>query len=90
MTRILTKIEQLRETVGGFLSAGDTVALVPTMGALHYGHMTLVQAARAKATRVIVSIFVKDATKEIPEREKIIAQVARSVYDYFLFFSPKK
>jgi pantoate--beta-alanine ligase len=58
MTRILTEIEQLRETVGGFLSAGDTVALVPTMGALHYGHMTLVQAARAKATRVIVSIFV--------------------------------
>jgi beta-lactamase class A len=43
-----------------------------------------------QAGNVIVSIFVKDATKEIPEREKIIAQVARSVYDYFLFFSPKK
>lgn len=38
-----------------------------------------------KAGNVIVSVFVKDSTKEIPEREKVIAHVARSVYDYFLF-----
>jgi beta-lactamase class A len=42
-----------------------------------------------QAGNIIVSIFVKDSIKEIPEREKIIAHVARSVYDYFLFFSPK-
>ncbi|MFN7118496.1 MAG: class A beta-lactamase [Saprospiraceae bacterium] len=37
------------------------------------------------AGNVIVSVFVKDSAKEIPEREKVIAHVARSVYDYFLF-----
>lgn len=37
------------------------------------------------AGNVIISVFVKDSTKEIPEREKVIAHVARSVYDYFLF-----
>lgn len=37
---------------------GETIALVPTMGALHQGHLALVRAARRKARRVVVSIFV--------------------------------
>lgn len=39
-------------------SAGETIALVPTMGNLHEGHLSLVRTARTLATRVIVSDFV--------------------------------
>jgi pantoate--beta-alanine ligase len=48
----------LRERVAAWRRAGETVALVPTMGALHEGHLALVRAAAAAAQRVMVSIFV--------------------------------
>jgi len=51
-------IADLRAAVAQWRSAGDRVALVPTMGHLHEGHLRLVDRARELADRVIVSIFV--------------------------------
>ena len=51
-------VAALRAQVATWKKAGEKVALVPTMGALHAGHVSLVEAARARASRVVVSIFV--------------------------------
>ncbi|MBZ8132355.1 pantoate--beta-alanine ligase [Afifella sp. IM 167] len=51
-------VEELRAQIAAWRKAGDKIALVPTMGALHAGHLMLVEAAQAKAERVVVSIFV--------------------------------
>jgi len=48
----------LRAAVAAWRAEGSTVALVPTMGALHEGHLSLVDLVRTKADRVVVSIFV--------------------------------
>jgi pantoate--beta-alanine ligase len=55
---ILRRIRDLRKAVASWRAAGETVALVPTMGALHDGHLALVALARNKADRTVVSIFV--------------------------------
>ena len=52
---------QLRQTLTGWRNAGQSIALVPTMGALHEGHLALTREARGRADRVIVSIFVNQA-----------------------------
>jgi pantoate--beta-alanine ligase len=51
-------IPALRRAVDGFRARKSTVALVPTMGALHDGHVSLVRLARRRAAKVVVSIFV--------------------------------
>jgi pantoate--beta-alanine ligase len=51
-------IPALRRAIAGFRTAGETVALVPTMGALHAGHLALVRRAGRQTDRVVVSIFV--------------------------------
>src|SRR5436190_9053983 len=54
-------IPALRRIVLQWKSAGERIALVPTMGALHGGHLALVRAAKRRDRRVIVSIFVNPA-----------------------------
>lgn len=58
MLLTVSTIRDLRTTLLSWREAGDTVALIPTMGALHKGHMALVEAARKVAKRTVVSIFV--------------------------------
>ena len=51
-------ITDLRAHVAAWRAAGEQVALVPTMGALHAGHLALVAAAKASGAHVVASIFV--------------------------------
>lgn len=55
---IVRDVTRLREWVRACRSHDASVALVPTMGALHAGHISLVELARRHAARVLVSIFV--------------------------------
>ena len=56
--RVVSTVPALRRAVESLRRRGSTVALVPTMGALHDGHIALVRLARRRAKRVVVSIFV--------------------------------
>jgi pantoate--beta-alanine ligase len=57
-TKTVRTVAALRETVARWRAAGDTIGLVPTMGALHRGHISLIGAARATCRRSIATIFV--------------------------------
>ena len=56
--RVARSVGELRRCVAAWRQDGERVGLVPTMGALHAGHLALVAAAQAECRRVVVSIFV--------------------------------
>ncbi|MGA7039072.1 MAG: pantoate--beta-alanine ligase [Pseudolabrys sp.] len=56
--KIIRTVSSLRRALEPFRRPNERVALVPTMGALHRGHMALVREAQRRSERVVVSIFV--------------------------------
>src|SRR5207253_7041080 len=68
---VVRTVATLRETVGGWRAKGERVGLVPTMGALHRGHLALIEAARGQCERVVASLFVNP--KQFGPREDFTA-----------------
>ena len=87
-------VADLRAQVTQWHAAGEKVAVVPTMGALHEGHLSLVRAARGRAGRVIVTLFVnprqfnnaEDLAKYPRDEEADRAKLASEHVD--LLFAP--
>jgi pantoate--beta-alanine ligase len=56
--KLTRTIDETRDALRGADEAGERIGLVPTMGAFHEGHLSLIRAARAECDRVVVSLFV--------------------------------
>lgn len=68
---VARSVAALRERVAGWRKQQERIALVPTMGALHRGHLALVEAARRRCERVVASLFVNP--KQFGPREDFTA-----------------
>ena len=93
--RTLRTIPGLRTALKPARRADRTIALVPTMGALHDGHLSLIRAARAQADEVVVSLFVNpsqfndaDDLARYPRDEERDAQLAQEAGADILFAPP--
>jgi pantoate--beta-alanine ligase len=65
--RIVRTVAELREALRERRQRGERIGLVPTMGALHAGHLALIRAARASCDVVVVSLFVNATQFNAPE-----------------------
>jgi pantoate--beta-alanine ligase len=90
--RTATRIEEVRAAIDEARSRGEVVGLVPTMGALHEGHLSLVRVARDRAGYVVLSVFVNPAQfapgedfEEYPRDLETDAELARAAGVDLLF-----
>ena len=67
MIPILRTVADIRALARGWKQAGETIGVVPTMGALHDGHLSLARRARSECDRVITTIFVNPKQFNNPE-----------------------
>jgi pantoate--beta-alanine ligase len=88
----LRAVGELREVLGPARRTGRTIGLVPTMGALHEGHLSLIAAARAECEIVVVSLFVNPAQfdegrdlERYPRQEEHDRSLAEQAGADFLF-----
>lgn len=83
--QVARTVVELRQSLAAWRKAGERIGLVPTMGALHRGHMALVAAARAACDRVVATIFVNP--KQFAPNEDLGAYPRREAADLDLLQS---
>jgi pantoate--beta-alanine ligase len=86
MIPIYRTVDELRSAARAWRAAGEVIGVVPTMGALHDGHLSLARRARAECARVITTIFVNpmqfnnpDDLKKYPRTEAADAALLATV-----------
>jgi pantoate--beta-alanine ligase len=96
--QIITSVSEMQTLAHELRSSGQLIGLVPTMGALHEGHLSLIRLAAERSDKVIVSIFVnptqfapnEDFTKYPRELDADIAKCTEAGADYIFAPAPSE